>query len=324
MVNPAGARILGASPEELVGTIASDVLPIGTFEERRERSEGVALRRDGTKVPVGWTQTPLLGVDGTVRGMLIVFQDLTEITELRNKAERAERLAALGRLAAGLAHEIRNPLGSISGAVELLREAEALSDEDRHLISVVLKEVDRLNDLVTTMLDVGRPKPPERIDVDVRSIVTEVVDIAGRGDLAEAGVRLSVETEGEPRSYADPGQLRQVLWNLIKNAVQFSPRGAEVLLRVRSGEHDAPIIEVIDHGPGIAPEDLEHVFDVFFTRRRHGVGLGLALVKQIVDAHGGRVEVETQVGAGTTFRVMLPPALAPRTSETLSDSPAAF
>lgn len=303
-VNAAGARILGASAAALIGTPVGEILPRASAPDALERGEVTATRPDGTEVPVGFSRTPLIGEGGEVHGSLVLFQDLTEITQLRDKAERAERLAVLGRLAAGLAHEIRNPLGSISGSVELVREAEALSEEDRRLLGTVVKEVERLNELVTTMLDVGRPATPERADVDVRSIAVEVVEVARRGPSADAGVQVRLEAEEPARTHADPAQVRQVLWNLLKNAVQFSPRGSEVVVRVRRAEGRAEI-EVEDRGEGIAEEDRAHVFDMFFTKRRHGVGLGLALVKQIVDAHGGRVEVESREGEGATFRVRI-------------------
>ncbi|MDQ3033326.1 MAG: ATP-binding protein [Myxococcota bacterium] len=311
-INRAGSRILGARAEELVGTPLSDILPRASAVDSRERGEAVAARTDGTEFPVGFTRSPLLGPGGDLRGSLVLFQDLTEITQLRDKAEKAERLAVLGRLAAGLAHEIRNPLGSISGSVELVREAESLSDEDKGLLGMVIKEVERLNELVTTMLEVGRPAQPERAEVDVRSLAAEVAMVARRGPSAAAGVEVRLDPgDDEVRSHADPAQIRQVLWNLVKNAVQFSARGGVVTVRVRMIE-GAPAVEVEDRGKGIAEEDRDHLFDMFFTKRHHGVGLGLALVKQIVDAHGGRIELESREGEGSLFRVILPPAQSDR------------
>jgi two-component system sensor histidine kinase PilS (NtrC family) len=308
MINRAGARILGTREEKLVDTKLEEIFPYASAAEVGERNEGTARREDGTEFPVGFTRNSLVGADGALRGSLVLFQDLSEITQLREKAERAERLAVLGRLAAGLAHEIRNPLGSISGSVELVRDAEQLSDEDKKLLGMVLKEVERLNELVTTMLEVGLPAQPERTAVDIVSLAADVVDVAKRGLSAEAGVEVRFETEIPAlRSHADPAQLRQVLWNLLKNAVQFSRRGSFVLVRVRSIE-GTPTVEVEDHGKGIPAEDQHMLFDMFFTKRRHGVGLGLALVKQIVDAHGGHIEVESKEGEGALFRVTLPPA----------------
>ncbi len=307
-INRAGARILGTQEEQLVGTKLDEIFPCAATSEAGERNEGMAKREDGTDFPVGFTRSPLVGADGILRGSLVLFQDLSEITQLREKAERAERLAVLGRLAAGLAHEIRNPLGSISGSVELVRDAEQLSDEDKKLLGMVIKEVERLNELVTTMLEVGLPAQPERTAVDVVALARDVVDVAKRGLSAAAGVDVRFETKiSALRSHADPAQLRQVLWNLLKNAVQFSERGNFVLVRVDSIE-GAPTVEVEDHGKGISVEDQHRLFDMFFTKRRHGVGLGLALVKQIVDAHGGHIEVLSKEGEGALFRVILPPS----------------
>jgi two-component system, NtrC family, sensor histidine kinase PilS len=304
-INKAGARMFGRVPEALEGERVDRLLPISLATHERERSEGLGQRADGTTFPVGFTRTPLLDAGGTLLGSLVLFQDLTEITQLRNKAERAERLAVLGRLAAGLAHEIRNPLGAISGSVELVREAATLSDEDRNLLGMVLREVGRLNDLVTTMLEVGRPAIPQPSQVDLVAVAEEVVHVARNGWTRDAGVDVILDA-GEPvHGYADAGQLRQILWNLIKNAVQASRRGDDVRIRLRSIEGSLEI-SVVDRGAGIAEEDRAHLFDMFFTKRRHGVGLGLALVKQIVDAHGGKIEVESNAGGGATFRVTLP------------------
>jgi two-component system sensor histidine kinase PilS (NtrC family) len=307
--NAAGAKMLGTTPRALIGSPLGEILPPAPAPDVRERGEAVAKRPDGSTFPVGFTRTPLIGADGAIHGSLVLFQDLTEITELRDKAERAERFAVLGRLSAGLAHEIRNPLGSISGSVELVREAASLGEEDKKLLGMVITEVERLNELVTTMLDVGRPVAPERSDIDVAAIAAEVVEVACRGPSDAAGVTVTLEAgdDAPARSHADPAQIRQLLWNLIKNAVQFSPRGSDVTVRVRSAL-GAPIVEVQDRGPGVVEEDRAHLFDMFFTKRRHGVGLGLALVKQIVDAHGGTIEVESEPGRGALFRVTLPGA----------------
>ena len=312
-VNGAGARILGARAEALIGTPISEILPRTSSAPDRERGESRAPRPDGSSFPVGFTRTPLVGADGGSHGSLVLFQDLTEIAELRAKAEKAERLAVLGRLAAGLAHEIRNPLGSISGSVELVREAEALSEEDRRLLGMVLGEVERLNELVTTMLDVGRPVTPERTVLDLRPLAAEIVEVAQRGATARSrGISVRLDQGAAPvRASADPAQLRQLLWNLVKNAIQFSPRGGEVRVAVRAAPGGEAVLEVEDRGPGIPAQDRERLFDMFFTKRQHGVGLGLALVKQIVDAHGGAVEIVSEPGDGSLFRVTLPALEAP-------------
>ena len=295
--NSQAAAVFRAPLSELLGRDVREILPVD-FGKERARIDGVATRPDGTRFPVGLTSTPLLGGAGEVLGSLVLFQDLSELVMLREKAERAERLAVLGRLAAGLAHEIRNPLGSISGSVELVRDAGTLGQEDRRLLDLVLEEVTRLNELVGTMLSVGRPSTPELAQVEVGAVAREVVEVARN----TASIQIALQIEGDTRAYVDRSQLRQVLWNLLKNAIQFSPRGATVEIRVQRGEAGV-VVEVEDHGPGISPGDREHIFDMFFTKRAHGVGVGLALVKQIVDAHGATIDIETEEGGGTVFRL---------------------
>lgn len=303
-INPAGAQVLGAEPENLSGRLVTELLPLETLEPT-ERGEGTATRVDGSTFPVGYSCSPLRDTDGERLGTLVLFQDLTELSMLREKAERAERLAALGRLAAGLAHEIRNPLGSISGSVELVREARELGDEDKRLLTLVLGEVDRLDDLVTTMLEVGIPREPDFAAVDLGVLAAGVAKVAK----SAGGVVVHVSAPPDPvRVHGDAGQLRQVLWNLVKNAIQFSAPGDRVEVEVGWDETSRPCVWVRDEGPGIAEEDREHIFDMFFSKRRHGVGLGLALVRQIVEAHRGEISVESVLGEGSTFAVHLRPA----------------
>ncbi len=313
-INQAGARMLGGPVEELVGSRVEDLFP-GTIAEAGARNETVAQRRDGTSIPVGYSRTPLLTRDGVVRGSLVLFQDLSELTSLRDKAERAERLAVLGQLAAGLAHEIRNPLGAISGSVELVRDAEALGDEDRGLLDSVVREVDRLNELVSTMLEIGRPTTPERRDVDLAALAREVVTLASRHPAANART-IALVADDPVRVSADPAQLRQVIWNLVKNALQFTAVGGEVSVSVKRSD-DRVRLDVSDQGPGIGAADLPRIFDMFFTKRRHGVGLGLALAKQLVEGHGGQIRVATTPGSGTTFSIEL--AAAPDAPAVLAD-----
>jgi two-component system sensor histidine kinase HydH len=234
------------------------------------------------------------------------------LAEATQRAEDAERLAALGRIAAGLAHEIRNPLGSILGSAQLLRSAEGLGDEARHLCAIVERETGRLNDLVDDMLQLARPRRPVPANVDIARTAREVVALAsqsGRG--TDMNVRYEGPGENEPLVLqADPGQLRQVVWNLVRNAVQASSPGARVLVRVAAegkGRHHGAraMLEVHDDGPGIGEEAQGRLFDAFFTTRSSGMGIGLAVVKRIVDEHGWVIEVESKEGRGATFRVRM-------------------
>jgi two-component system sensor histidine kinase PilS (NtrC family) len=311
--NPAAATILGAeSAEALVGQPIARYLDVSSSKTERRETSG-RRHHDASTFPIGYTRAPLRSADGTEQGSILIFQDLTELMGLRLKAERADRLAVLGSLAAGLAHEIRNPLGSISGSVELVRDATALDAEDRKLLDSVLKETDRLNELVTTMLEVGRAGPAERVRVQVSPIAHDVIELARRG-AGEVTVELEIVPDEHVSGVIDPQQIRQVLWNLVRNAIQFSPPRGVVRVRV-SEDENALVIEVSDEGPGVAEADRERLFDMFFTRRRRGLGLGLALTKQIVDAHQGEIAALPNTPKGSIFRVRLPHEAGVRTSD---------
>jgi signal transduction histidine kinase len=212
----------------------------------------------------------------------------------------AERLALLGRITAGLAHEIRNPLGSISGSIELLREAPGLSEEDRKLCDIVHREAARLNQLVGDMVDLAGPKKPKMEDVDVARLAREVVQLASRSERSFAGdVTVAYDGPIDPvMARCDGGQMRQVLWNLVRNGVQATAAGTTVTVAIRESA-DGVELSVSDEGPGIAPATSDKLFDAFYTTRTHGAGIGLAVVRRIIDDHA-RV--------GTSIAVRVPDA----------------
>jgi len=314
-INPAATEMLGTDHFSLMGAPLSRFLPldIGACLERgaqgdvsATREEALATRPDGTQFPVGFSLNALTDGAGQVRGGLVVFQDLSEIVRLREAAARGERLAVLGRLSAGLAHEIRNPLSSISGSVQLVRGSQQLDEDDRRLLGIVLREVERLDDLVSTMLLVGRPREPLRRQHDIRTLVSEVVEMARRGPAPDAGVQMEIELPDAPAfAWVDADQLRQVLWNLVKNALQASPHGASVRVCASSGP-DSAVLKVIDQGRGIDEAQREKIYDMFHSERTHGAGIGLALVRQIIDAHNGTIDIESEQNRGATFVVTLP------------------
>jgi two-component system sensor histidine kinase PilS (NtrC family) len=317
-INPAGLEILRADAEALIGEAVEKHLPVEKFQSSlREgvgRAEGNARRADGTVFPVGFSLNALNNLDGTRIGALILFQDLSEIVALRETAARGERLAVLGRLSAGLAHEIRNPLGSISGSVQLVKDSARLNQEDRNLLGIVLREVERLDDLVSTMLLVGRPREPMRKPCDLRRLAEDVVEITRRGPAANGGIDIEVVLPATPvMAWADEDQIRQVLWNLLKNALQASPPGSSVRVGVRmspaaAGRAPLAVLEVVDQGRGIDPGQRTKIYDMFYSERTHGAGIGLALVRQIVDAHQGSIEIISEQSRGATFVVTLPAA----------------
>jgi 3D (Asp-Asp-Asp) domain-containing protein len=213
----------------------------------------------------------------------------------------------LGRLSAALAHEIRNPLGSIRGSIELLRTGGGLDPEDKRLCHIIEREAGRLNDLVTDMVDLSRPRDPELVETDLASVAQGVVELARR---SSRGEDVSIRYMG-PQSLmvrADPDQMRQVLWNLVRNAMQASSAGDPVVVELSGVDEGAVRMSVADQGSGIPDSSRDKIFDAFFTTRSYGVGIGLAVVKQVTDAHGFGLEVESETDVGTTFAVRIPRA----------------
>lgn len=228
------------------------------------------------------------------------------LEEATKRAEEAEHLAALGRLSAALAHEIRNPLGSIRGSVELLRTGGGLTKEDERLCVIVEREAERLNDLVTDMVDLSRPRPPELHEVDLAQTARNVVELA-RGSARGQDIEVTYAGPDQLIVNADQAQMRQMLWNLVRNALQASEDGTEVRVTLERDDSDV-LMQVDDHGSGIPPSKRDHIFDAFYTTRSHGVGIGLAVVKRICDDHGFLIDIDTAEGRGTSFSVRLPKA----------------
>lgn len=247
-----------------------------------------------------------------------------ELVLATERADRAERMAALGRLATGLAHEIRNPLGSIAGSVQLLKGARGLSEDERALCEIIQREAGRLNDLVTDMMDLSRPREPQMVTIDIARLVREVVDLAGKSGRGASDVAVTYEGPESAQIVADGAQLRQLVWNLVRNGVQASTAGDRVVVSLTAEPEPGKNLElaVRDRGPGIAPEARGRLFDAFFTTRSHGTGVGLAVVKRIADEHGFSLSVDSESEKGAVFRVGMPkaPSNPPPTDRPESDT----
>jgi two-component system, NtrC family, sensor histidine kinase PilS len=270
--------------------------------------QGEELRRADLPIDdivIGVTVSPLRDLEDRVIGRVINFQDLTELRRLEQHMRRSERLATVGELAAGVAHEIRNPLASISGSIELLRSAPSASDDDRALMNIVHREIQRLNVLIGDLLDYANPRKSQPVDFDAGVLVREVLQVA-KADQAFAQVEIVCEAEGPLQITADPAKLRQVLWNLLRNAADAAATGGKhVRVEARAGDHEV-LIAVEDDGAGIPADKLGRIFDPFFTTKQKGTGLGLATCHAIVTEHGGRIDVESVIEKGAKFTVRLP------------------
>jgi len=223
------------------------------------------------------------------------------------QVRRADRLSALGELSAGLAHEIRNPLGALEGAVQILQRTGLPSETRQEFAEMAGKEVGRLKSLLTNFLDFARPQPPQRMLTEPAALLNSIAGLAAE-TAKLAHVEISVNTQETAPVAIDSEQIRQVLLNLVLNAVQAMPDGGHITLRSHQ-EYESVVLEVVDQGPGIAPENIERIFDPFFTTRPTGTGLGLSIAHQIVHGHGGEISVHNNQDRGATFAVTLPLAV---------------
>ncbi len=237
----------------------------------------------------------------TARRLSTVYEELQENFE---RMKRAERLYALGQLSAGLAHEIRNPLASIAGAVGILRRKRASEEKTEECLEIINRECQRLNRLLTSFLDFARPRSPKFQTVSVRSLFDSVLGLAEHA-VDTAPISLRGESPPDLTLDCDPEQLKQVLLNLIINAIQAMPEGGEVVMASRASEGRA-IIEVRDQGCGVSPEEMEHLYDPFFTTKENGTGLGLPVAHQIVAQLGGVLAARNNPDRGVTFSIELP------------------
>jgi two-component system sensor histidine kinase PilS (NtrC family) len=289
--NESAAEILAR--DDLAGNLLDRVMP-GAAALQERRADLVV----GDKT-LGVTVSPLRDERDDIVGRVINFQDLTELRRLEQHARRAERLATVGQLAAGVAHEIRNPLASISGSIELLRQSPQASDDDRTLMTIVHREIQRLNNLIGDLLDYANPRPNQPVELDLATLVDETLQVA-RADTGFASVEVSADLTRPLMVNADPAKLRQVLWNLVRNAAEA---GAKT---IRVSTRPGATITIADDGWGMASDVLARMFDPFFTTKPKGTGLGLAVCYAIVAEHGGRIDAESEVGKGTKVVVTLP------------------
>jgi len=315
-MNDAACDILGITGAPPLGQkLASHIPSLGGVLAKAGalgrvlRDEVDAVRADGVERRLGLSATPLSDHTGNVTGRVIHFQDLTDLRHMEQAVTRAERLAGIGRLAANIAHEIRNPLASISGSVEVLKRLPGADAETCNLVDIAVREVDRVNALISNLLDYARPRTEDRQRLDLAEMVAEISRMFEQ-ERRTKEVRLLLHAPTSVWVEAASGQMQQVLWNLLRNAAEAMPEGGTIYLSTAQRNVAPPeaILMVRDTGIGIATEDLDHIFEPFFSRKVGGTGLGLATTARIVEDHKGTIDVLSQRGKGTTFTVRLPAA----------------
>jgi two-component system sensor histidine kinase PilS (NtrC family) len=312
-MNPAGLSLLGLQIDDLTGINIDHWMPeiakqIDVSETVSSRGQSFGTRKDGERVPVEYMVAPLLSSEGVRLGAIVMFSDLSEVRRLEKSLEHSRRLAALGGLAASLAHEIRNPLGAVSGSFQMISEGGTFTADERSLLDIVSRELQRIERLVGDMLNYARPSKPKFANSDLKRLVEEVARVFLMGDDA-VGCNVTSTADGNWDAWIDRSQMRQVIWNLLRNAAQAntSEDAIEVVLE-KENEHF--LIEVKDRGTGIDPADQNRIFEPFFSTKEKGIGLGLALCKRIVEEHGGNISAASREGGGAAFRISLPVKIA--------------
>jgi two-component system sensor histidine kinase PilS (NtrC family) len=270
------------------------------------RFEIDSLTQSGFMLHLGYSIAPLFAESGETSGLVITFQDLTDVRVMEETARRQDRLAAVGRLAASIAHEIRNPLAAMRGSIQMLRSEMKEDSDQGQLMEIILRESDRLNKIVSDYLNYARPRPTELTDVDVCQLIKETLRLLRNSPEISDGHRLEEELPEEPLMVrGDAEQLKQVCWNVARNALNAMPDGGE--FRVRAERTPADRVQLIfkDTGLGMSPEQVERLFEPF-TSTTGGTGLGLSIVYQIIRDHSGTINVRSLEGKGTTITVELP------------------
>lgn len=305
--NESAEHITGYSLPEVYNQDVRSLFPCfeifdGTKFNQIARGQADFRHENDRSLTFGYSTTQVKDLKREDLGLLVVFQDLTESIEMDRRLQRADRLAAVGRLASGMAHEIRNPLASISGSVQLLFEGEHVREEDRRLMKIVVREADRLSQLLTDFLSFARPAKPDCIEFSVSDLLDELTEMM-RTDHRFETVEIVQEYAAGASVYADWNLLRQVVWDLAINAVEAMHGQGTLYIGVEPESH-AVVVE--DTGPGVSAEISARIFEPFFTTKDKGTGLGLATVHTIVEAHGGYIDVVAGRQGGAKFVITLP------------------
>ncbi len=327
--NAGAAEVLRCTAQEAVGQPLAAVMgeeAAAVFLQPSSRGELLANRemllktRTGQDIYIGFTITPLLDNRGLRAGTILSFKDISQIKRMQAEVIRMDRLASLGVLASGIAHEIKNPLAGIKAMAQTLQEDLPAGGDGRVYLERIVRQVNRLDGLLKTFFDFARPRPPQRRLHRIQDILQEVFTLVDKR-LEEGNIEWQCNIDDNtPPVFVDFHQMQQVILNLIINAIDAMEQGGRLYVEVEpyrgaaahfiaaENEPERRFVEIAisDTGTGIAQENLETIFDPFFTTKSQGTGLGLSIVYRIIAAHHGEISVSSQVGEGTTFRVLLP------------------
>jgi two-component system, NtrC family, sensor histidine kinase PilS len=315
-INPAGERILGLDLAQLkskpLDFIFSELKPpIETREQAgTNRLEFVYRNPQGRNVPIGCSFNAIRENSMPGLGNILSFKDISKIKAMENHWRQVDRLALMGKMAAGMAHEIKNPLASISGSIQVLQEDFKGEPTGEQLFNIMTREVTRLNTLVNSFLNFSKPVPEVNACTDVSELLHGTVELIRKNREVSTGIVWDLEIEPHLLVNISSGEMSQVAWNLLMNAVQALNQEGKVTIKGRSKKFGHPDnwAEFIfkDNGPGIPEKDLGKIFDPFYTTKEQGIGLGLNIVQKIISDRGGRIKAKSTPGEGTKFILLFP------------------
>ena len=303
-------EVQGKSINSLFGDIREQIdlsLAAAGDGDQLPRFEVDLATPDGFAVRIGFSVSLLFSETNEATGLIITFQDLTEIRSMEESVRRKDRLAAVGRVAAGLAHEIRNPLGAMRGAIQVLESKMPPESAQASLMDIILKESDRLNSIITNFLGYARPAAVDFAETDVKETIQDTLTLLRHSpDVREDHILIDSLGDEPITISADAAQLKQIFWNLARNAIQAMPNGGELRVGLETKPNNRIRIIFEDTGNGMSPEQVEQLFEPFSNSTSGGTGLGLSIVYQIVKDHNGAINVRSTEGKGTTITVELP------------------
>ena len=305
--NPSSHSILGVSTQQLVGAPIEEFLPsLDIKRVELDKSFDIQYKKQGEKRVLRTNVNALRDSQGEVKGKIVSFQDETHLRTLEKRVRQSEKMAAIGQLAAGIAHEIRNPLAGISGSIQLMQDGGSDEEQTARLMAIVGKEIDRLNNLITEFLDFAKPEAPLEDHVDMGDLVSEILDFV-KNDSQRKSVGGSAEIENGHIVLANRNKLKQAFLNIIVNAFQASENEAKPEVDVvvkKSGS--VVVVSIKDNGIGMSEKLKQRIFEPFHTTKHKGTGLGLAITHTILEAHQANLSVESEEGVGTEFRMEFP------------------
>jgi two-component system sensor histidine kinase PilS (NtrC family) len=325
-VNTASERITGYSSEECLGNLSYEILEISSlkkfFLEGSKfplplQIEGKCSSKDGRLILIGMKISLLDEYGDQPPGYICVFEDLSEIREMEERVKQGEQLAAVGKFSAGLAHEVRNPLASLSGSIQVLKKGLNLEGDYKSLMDIVLKETERLNHIVTGFLNYAQPSKNNSNVIDMTQLLQDTITLMKNSDKYHPAITFALNTPKESTLIAgDEDAIKQLVWNLCLNGMQAMKNGGALTLSLNKVvKFDIPqdekskggiMLKIKDEGCGMDAEQIKSIFDPFFTTKEDGVGLGLATVYQIIDHCGYHIDVDSEPGSGTQFTVYIP------------------